>query len=502
MTNDPGKDSTACSKCKGTHSPADACEISGGTRVGAVLDHKYEIVRLLAQGGMGEVYEARHTKIGRRVAVKFLHVHYAKHPGLARRFENEAKAAGGIEHENIAAVYDVGALPDGTQYLVMDFLDGEDLEAILSREGTLSLSRAADLVMQACQGLDAVHRRGIVHRDLKPANLFVTKRADKAELVKVLDFGIAKLRHPEGGVQETHGGTALGTAYYMSPEQVRADRDIGPASDVYALGVIFYELVSGMRPHDGDSLLQILHRILTQPPTPLEQVCPGLPSRAYDIVGKAMAHNPADRFRSATEFAQALGVLARGTPVPSQPLSLEETRSETVAALVAVPAHVGAREVRVAEVAPTALGMTRSAATLENKRGTLLLGVLVAMIAVVALVTIRGSGGRMPATPPLAVASLSPTAAPVPPAARTAPSASAAEVSAPQPVSGRSTVSGHSAPVVAPRKNAGQGVGAPLASAPAGSASSMPPLRVECPQTYFIDLEGNKHFRPECFLPK
>src|SRR5271170_7354069 len=142
-----------CARCSGTHPPTEPCPMSEGARTGTVLDGKYALVRLLGEGGMGEVYEARHTKIGRRLAVKFLHGQFARRPEVARRFENEARAAGEVEHENIAGVYDVGVLPDGTQYLVMEFLDGEDLDHVLRREYRLPLHRAVDLLTQACQGL-------------------------------------------------------------------------------------------------------------------------------------------------------------------------------------------------------------------------------------------------------------------------------------------------------------------------------------------------------------
>ena len=331
MTSD-ARNSTRCSACGGTHSSAEPCPAGEGARVGTVLEGKYEIVRLLGRGGMGEVYEGRHTKIGRRVAVKFLHAEYARHPGVARRFENEAKTAGAVEHENIAAVFDVGVLQDGAQYLVMEFLNGEDLDHVLKRVGRLPLARAVEVLVQACMGLEVVHQRGIVHRDLKPANLFVIKRPNGADLVKVIDFGVAKLRRAEGDPGATKTGVALGTAYYMSPEQAAGEREIGPASDVYALGVILYELLSGQRPHEGDSLLQILHRILTQPPTPLEQVCPGLPPAVYGIVRRAMATNIADRFRGVSELAEALAPFAASAQSPSQPPASPVTHPETAAA--------------------------------------------------------------------------------------------------------------------------------------------------------------------------
>src|SRR5262249_23785064 len=163
---------------------------------------------------------------------KFLLPEYARRREVMDRFENEARVAGGIEHENIAAVYDVGVLPDETRYLVMEFLDGGDVEKLLLSEGPLPVPRAAFILIQACRGLERVHQRGIVHRDLTPANLFLTKRADKTDLIKVLDFGIAKLRTEgsSGGVTKT--GTAIGTAYYMSPEQARGEREIDVRSDI------------------------------------------------------------------------------------------------------------------------------------------------------------------------------------------------------------------------------------------------------------------------------
>ncbi len=496
-----------------------------------MLDGKYALVRLLGQGGMGEVYEARHTKIGRLVAVKFLHGEFAKNPEVARRFENEARAAGEVQHENIAGVYDVGALPDGTQYLVMEFLEGEDLDRLLRRERKLPLSRAADLLMQACHGLEVVHRRGIVHRDLKPANLFLTRRASGADLVKVLDFGIAKLRRPEGDASATGTGVALGTPYYMSPEQARGGRDIGTRSDVYALGVIFYELLSGRRPHDGGSLLEILHHILTKPPRPLEEVCPDLPEPVYGLVRKAMALNPAGRFGGVGELAEALApFVGVGAYRPSQVAPMVATRIETAGGVRIGPdSHPS-----TSSAAQSVAGVASNTAPAGRRRRRIALAVsafAIVALGIEAFAWLHGKGGAPPAMPSasaaasaelgLAVASSFPPA-PAPSGAASTPPASPLLG---QIASGQDGASGRpdDAPLKSePRRNHGQAGGslpakhgafppdagrgpdqeAHASSSGAAPTTSAPTTKPDCTQTYTIDSEGNKHFRPECFSAK
>jgi serine/threonine-protein kinase len=241
-------------------------------RTGQVLGEKYRLARLIGEGGMGAVYEAQHLVVKRRFAVKLLRPELAKNTEAIARFRREAEAAGALESEHVAAVTDFGEAPDGAPYIVMEYLVGESVAALLEREGPLPVPRAVSILLQVCRGLEVAHDAGIVHRDLKPDNLFVIKRTDGSDLVKILDFGIAKLQGGATGVQVTRTGSAPGTPHYMAPEQARGEKAIDRRTDIYALGVILYELLSGERPHPGDSYNAILAHILTKQPAPLATV--------------------------------------------------------------------------------------------------------------------------------------------------------------------------------------------------------------------------------------
>ena len=314
------------------------------TRVGRTAGGKYKLVRLLGAGGMGEVYEAQHASIGRRFAIKFLHPLLASNNEVVARFQREAQAAGGLENENIAAVMDIGTADDGAPYLVMEYLDGEDLAHLLVRGGPLPVPRAAYIIIQACRGLAAAHVRGIVHRDLKPENLFICKRNDGSDLVKVLDFGIAKLHTGPVGTGLTQTGTTMGTPFYMSLEQARGAKEVDHRTDIYALGVILYEILSGTKPHPGESYNEILYHVISKEPAPLDGTRPGLPPGLSAVVHRAMAREVEDRYASAADLTAALIPFAGRavTPLRSQ-VGMAAALGETMNSPVSLPAIAVAR---------------------------------------------------------------------------------------------------------------------------------------------------------------
>ncbi len=264
--------------------------------IGNEIDGRYRVIELIGEGGMGKVYLAEHVEIGKRVALKVLHPSYSRMPDLVERFRREARAASKIGHPNIVDVTDSGTTGDGSVYFVMEFLEGVELGSIIEREGAIDVARGLKIAGQICRALAAAHAQGIVHRDLKPENVFLITRGGEADVVKVLDFGIAKTTEAEAARERrlTSPGMAMGTPEYMSPEQA-AGRPADARCDVYALGAIMYEMVTGIPPYSGDNFMEILTKKATQDPPPPVQVRKDLPLPVSDLVMAAMARNPEDR---------------------------------------------------------------------------------------------------------------------------------------------------------------------------------------------------------------
>ncbi len=279
---------------------------------GVTIGGKYQVEKPLARGGMGAVWVARHIKLGSPVAIKFLDAHLAAAPALVARFEREARSAANLDTPHVVHVHDYG-VEDGTPYLVMELLRGEDLNARLHQRRRLSLPEAASILTQMGRALRRAHEAGIVHRDLKPANVFMA-RVDENEVVKVLDFGIAK--ETWSRVDEaTKTGEVFGSPHYMSPEQARAMKDVDHRADLWATGVMAYRMITGRLPFPGEVLGEVLSSVLVDPFPPIAQVAPELPARLEGFFERALAKRKEHRFSSIGELVEAFAAATAGAGV-------------------------------------------------------------------------------------------------------------------------------------------------------------------------------------------
>jgi serine/threonine protein kinase len=284
----------------------------GGDLVGQVIADRYHISKKLGEGGMGAVYLAEHVKMGRQSAIKVMGAGMSHDPEAISRFNREAANASRINHPNVCAVYDFGETEDGTIYLAMEFVEGRTLSSLLKETGPLPLPRAVGLLRQCADGLQAAHDLGIVHRDLKPDNIMIVTPKGR-EVVKVVDFGIAKGGTAEPGQQVTKTGLVVGTPEYMSPEQLSGDKVDG-RSDIYSLALVFYRMITDTLPFVADTAQETMIKRLTDEPIPLAQARPGssFPPALQTVMDRALARWPQDRYASATEFAADAARAAEG----------------------------------------------------------------------------------------------------------------------------------------------------------------------------------------------
>ena len=405
----------------------------GAALIGSVIADRYHIIKKLGEGGMGQVFLAEHVKMGRPSAIKIMTPGMMQDADAISRFNREAANASRITHPNVAAIYDFGETSDGLIYLAMEYVEGESLTNLLAHSGTLAPARAASVIRQTASALDAAHERGIVHRDLKPDNIMIARNRDGTDLVKVVDFGIAKAAGG-AGQKVTKTGLVVGTPEYMSPEQLAGDA-VDARSDTYALALVAFHVLTGTLPFAGGSAQETMIRRLTDKPRTLSEVHPGAawPPALEDVIGRALERDASHRPATASEFASGFSRAVEG---------MEDRSEGATKVLSAVPAT------RI-DGGSSAIGhrpsATRVTATKPKKRGLIYAGVGVAVAAGVLVAVTRGptpkvtekaalpaqqfskpiDSGAIPDTSPttLPVATKTPDHPAVKPAAKTVPPA-------------------------------------------------------------------------------
>ena len=295
---------------------------------------------------MGSVYEATRVGIDRKVALKLLHAKYAKSAKIVKRFHLEARLAGSIEHDNICRVTDHGSAENGSPYLVMPLLTGRSLAKWLESGDPISQMQVIDIACQTLLALEAAHKEKIVHRDLKPDNIFVTKIGDRDDFVKLLDFGISKVLEQESVTDLTSTGMVLGTAYYLAPEQARGAKRIDHRVDIYAMGVILYEALTGTRPFEGDTYNEVMFKIAGEPFKTPRSLNASISPAVEHVILKAMAIDPVDRYATALEMCEALEKAAVSSLSPGDS-SMTDTLADTTMARSVAPRSRSAKRRRL-----------------------------------------------------------------------------------------------------------------------------------------------------------
>jgi serine/threonine-protein kinase len=522
--------------------------------------NNYRIISLLGEGGMGAVYLAEHPFMGRKAAIKVLRREFAEDAALVERFMNEARAANAIRHPNIIDIIDVGLLESGIPYLMMEYLEGENLGKRLEGQRQLPIADALDVALQTASALHAAHEKGIVHRDLKPDNLYLMNDdTQPLARIKVLDFGIAKLRGElTSGGAKTQSGQIMGTPPYMSPEQCRGiTDDIDHRTDIYSLGIIMYEMLAGAPPFMSAGWGEVVLMHLTKPPSPLQHKNPDVSPQLEAIIMKCLEKSPDDRWRSMLELEVAL----RGALPPGWARRPRGVLGVTMGVSSPMP-HVGSGPRPLPKSTPAAVPLSTTSAptTLRgasgqladqsafaagdgdelslarpSRRGPMLAIGGLALVAAVVIGAVKlrrptgtegavsagaSSAASAPASPPAAppIAPPPPAAAPEKPAAAPAPKpiaapkpAAAPSEAPPAPTAPEAKSAANTAKEAKPahathESPAGHGKKAAhktetRAETPKAPTSPGPAPRGKsgCDPNFYFDAQGEKHFKPECF---
>jgi serine/threonine-protein kinase len=324
--------------------------------IGDVIAGKYRVEKIVGEGGMGIVFAAHHLMLDQRVAVKVLLVDIANGEEIVERFVREAQAAARVRSDHVVRVMDAGSLDSGLPFLVMEYLEGCDLDEVLLKEGPLEPTQLCDYMLQVLAALAQAHAAGIVHRDLKPANIFRRAPDGGPDLVKILDFGISKQESNRAGWKQLTGQTCLGTPAYMSPEQLRSSKNVDARADLWSLGVMMYELLTKTLPFDGESPSEIFAAVLEKTPAPITSLRRDVPEALVKIIDRTLQKNPNDRFEDAGELALAIAPLGSGNWK-----HLVEETNRSVARIRKAPASSGSDLVDAAILAantvrPAAVG--------------------------------------------------------------------------------------------------------------------------------------------------
>ncbi len=463
------------------------------TKARKVIDGKYQLVRQLAEGGMGAVYEGRHLGTQRRVAIKLISTErLSTDPEIVSRFRREAMATGAIESQHIAHVLDVGTDPTSdTPYMVMELLVGDDLEQLLSELGALPASLALRIALQAAIGLQKAHEHGVIHRDVKPANIYLAQRDGGERVVKLVDFGIAKVKKDplsmSRGRAETRPGTMLGSPLYMSPEQAYGKKTLDHRTDIWSLGVVLYEMLAGEPPHNHtETIGELIIHVCQIPARPIRELAPWLSLDVAEVVHRALALDVRDRFATAEEMLNALrallpegnaidegmlvGVSGKHHVVVSPRLVLVDEASSASSARAPVPEGVAELRGLPPSAVTTVSGAhtdTRPEIPLRGSRTGLLMGLAATLACVIGAAVALSSSHASPtiatATPPLASSIAASSAAPSPSAANDVPWTVATTASPPAPIPPPPAVAIRTPIVVRPR------------AVPVAVVSSLPP---------------------------
>jgi len=486
----------------------------GGTE-GQLLAGKYRVERVLGQGGMGVVVAAHHVVLDEVVAIKFLLPEALRSAEAVARFEREARAAVKIKSEHVARVTDVGRLETGAPYMVMELLRGRDLAVLLHEQGPLSLPDVADYLLQAGEAIAEAHGLGIVHRDLKPPNLFLTQRADGSSCVKVLDFGISKLSNAsaEGNQVMTSTLAVMGSPLYMSPEQLMSARDVDMRTDIWALGVICFELLTGKLPFNGETLPQLCMSINLSPPKSVRSFRPDLPLEVEEMLLRCLSKDPAKRFPNVAALAAELVKYAPRHSLLSAERIERLARSAgfvpgTLEARPSSPGRMPSGEIPSGNLTLTEFSQTSRRSPSSGLRWGVGLGMLLTVGGAGAFAWSRAtttgpalepSSEPSPpsATAPLALPAAT-SATPLPtPDMTSPPTAEPDSLTAPQP----SPSPAAAAVVVRPRpgRAAGRRPPATPSAVPQQAVPVDPtPPATDCSIPYFYDARGNKVFKKGC----